>query len=150
MSGSLMITSWNLLLSAASFSMYFWYSLKVVEPMSLIFPLERSGFSICAASPFSWPHAPMMVWISSMKRMMSLVGSMASSKMDFILASNSPLYLVPATKVPISSKNILLFWSFSGTSPLVIFCANPSTTAVLPTPASPMSRGLFLFFLKRV
>ena len=32
----------------------------------------------------------------------------------------------------------------SGTSPWTIFCASPSTTAVLPTPGSPTSTGLFL------
>ena len=31
----------------------------------------------------------------------------------------------------------------SGTSPSAIRCASPSTTAVLPTPGSPMSTGLF-------
>ncbi len=31
----------------------------------------------------------------------------------------------------------------SGTSPFTIFCASPSTMAVLPTPASPMRSGLF-------
>src|SRR3981189_1420776 len=32
----------------------------------------------------------------------------------------------------------------SGTSPLTIFWAKPSTTAVLPTPGAPTSTGLFL------
>ena len=32
----------------------------------------------------------------------------------------------------------------SGTSALTIFCASPSAMAVLPTPGSPMSTGLFL------
>ena len=32
----------------------------------------------------------------------------------------------------------------SGTSPLMMRCARPSTMAVLPTPGSPMSTGLFL------
>jgi hypothetical protein len=31
-----------------------------------------------------------------------------------------------------------------GTSPATMRCASPSTTAVLPTPGSPMSTGLFL------
>ena len=34
--------------------------------------------------------------------------------------------------------------SDSGTSPATIRCARPSTTAVLPTPGSPISTGLFL------
>ena len=39
---------------------------------------------------------------------------------------------------------ISLFLIAAGTSPLTIACAKPSTTAVLPTPASPTSTGLFL------
>ena len=39
---------------------------------------------------------------------------------------------------------ISLFLIAAGTSPLIIACAKPSTTAVLPTPASPTSTGLFL------
>ena len=35
----------------------------------------------------------------------------------------------------------------SGTSPSTMRCASPSTIAVLPTPASPMSTGLF--FVRR-
>lgn len=34
--------------------------------------------------------------------------------------------------------------SFCGTSPSTIFWAKPSTTAVLPTPGSPVKTGLFL------
>ena len=34
--------------------------------------------------------------------------------------------------------------SDSGTSPAAMRCAMPSTMAVLPTPGSPMSTGLFL------
>ena len=33
---------------------------------------------------------------------------------------------------------------------IAILRANPSTTAVLPTPASPINTGLFLVFLERV
>ena len=37
-----------------------------------------------------------------------------------------------------------LFFSDSATSPATMRWARPSTTAVLPTPGSPMSTGLFL------
>ena len=43
-----------------------------------------------------------------------------------------------------SSDNTRLPLSVSGTSPLTIRCARPSTIAVLPTPGSPISTGLFL------
>ena len=148
--GSSTTISWNLLLRAASFSIYFWYSSKVVAPISLIFPLERSGFSIWAASFWSCPPAPMMVWSSSINRMILLVGSVASSRIDFILDSNSPLYFVPATRVPMSNRKTLFPISFSGTFPMLILWTSPSTIAVFPTPASHIRRGLFLLFLRSV
>ena len=43
-----------------------------------------------------------------------------------------------------SSTSTRLFFSVSGTSPLTMRCARPSTIAVLPTPGSPISTGLFL------
>ena len=43
-----------------------------------------------------------------------------------------------------SSDSTRLFLSDSGTSPLTMRCARPSTIAVLPTPGSPISTGLFL------
>ena len=43
-----------------------------------------------------------------------------------------------------SSATIFLFLSPSGTSCRTIRWASPSTTAVLPTPGSPISTGLFL------
>ena len=43
-----------------------------------------------------------------------------------------------------SSDSTRLFLSVSGTSPLTMRCARPSTIAVLPTPGSPISTGLFL------
>ncbi len=62
----------------------------------------------------------------------------------FKRSSNSPRYLVPATTVPISSDITRLFFSVSGTSLFTIACARPSAMAVLPTPGSPISTGLFL------
>ncbi len=57
--------------------------------------------------------------------------------------SKSPLYFVPATNAPIfneksSIPNKGLFFWFSS-------IANPSATAVLPTPGSPTNKGLFFF-----
>ncbi len=46
-----------------------------------------------------------------------------------------------------SSAKTRLFLRPSGTSPRMIRCASPSTIAVLPTPGSPMSTGLF--FVRR-
>ena len=43
-----------------------------------------------------------------------------------------------------SRATIFLFLRPSGTSPRMIRWASPSTMAVLPTPGSPISTGLFL------
>jgi len=59
-------------------------------------------------------------------------------------SSNSPRYLAPAINAAISSDNTRLSFNPSGTSPLTMRCAKPSTMAVLPTPGSPISTGLFL------
>ena len=45
---------------------------------------------------------------------------------------------------PMSSATRRLSFSPSGTSPATMRWASPSTIAVLPTPGSPMSTGLFL------
>jgi hypothetical protein len=41
-------------------------------------------------------------------------------------------------------------FKFSGTSPFTIRCAMPSAIAVLPTPGSPTSMGLFFVLLERI
>ena len=68
----------------------------------------------------------------------------------FNFSSNSPRYLVPATKEDISIDIIFLFFKAFGTSPFFILLASSSTIALFPTPASPIKRGLFLFFLNSV
>ena len=65
----------------------------------------------------------------------------------FILSSNSPRYLAPAINDPMSSESIRFPRTPSGTSPFTMRCARPSTMAVLPTPGSPISTGLF--FVRR-
>ena len=62
----------------------------------------------------------------------------------FSRSSNSPRYLAPAISAPISSDRRRLVLEPSGTSPRTMRCARPSTMAVLPTPGSPISTGLFL------
>ena len=63
-------------------------------------------------------------------------------------SSNSPRYFAPAISAPMSSATTRLSFSTAGTSPLTIRWASPSTMAVLPTPGSPISTGLF--FVRRV
>ena len=62
----------------------------------------------------------------------------------FRRSSNSPRNFEPATMLARSSARRRLSFSDSGTSPLAMRCAMPSTMAVLPTPGSPISTGLFL------
>ncbi|MNY19542.1 hypothetical protein D3C86_1529820 [compost metagenome] len=88
--------------------------------------------------------APTTVWSSSMNRMISPSWALISSMMPLRRSSNSPRYLVPATSAPRSSARTRLFLSMSGTSPWTISWARPSAIAVLPTPGSPISTGLFL------
>ncbi|MPM87447.1 hypothetical protein SDC9_134543 [bioreactor metagenome] len=57
--------------------------------------------------------------------------------------SNSPFMLAPACSKPMSRVSRLTSLSAGGTSPLTMRWAKPSTTAVLPTPASPVRMGLF-------
>ena len=65
-----------------------------------------------------------------------------------ILSSNSPRYFVPATNVAVETERILLERRDSGTKPNTILFAKASTIAVFPTPASPISNGLFLLLLR--
>ena len=57
---------------------------------------------------------------------------------------------VPWTSDTTFNEIIRLFWSLAGTEPSTISWARPSTTAVLPTPASPIKTGLFLVLLFKI
>ena len=149
--GSSTSTGWNLLSNAASFSIYWRYSSKVVAPIQCSSPLASIGFNILEASiaPSLFP-APTIKCSSSIKRIICPLLFLISSKTAFNRSSNSPRYLAPATKEPISKANNFLSFNPSGTSPRTIRCASPSTTAVFPTPGSPMSTGLFFVFLDKI
>jgi hypothetical protein len=124
--------------------MYLRYSSRVVAPMHCSSPRDSGGLRMFAASiaPSAAP-APTSVCSASMNRIASLV--LRSSSMIFLRrSSNSPRYLVPATSEPMSSVRTRLFSSVSGTSPATMRWARPSAMAVLPTPGSPISAGLFL------
>ena len=141
-------TGWKRRSRAGSFSMRFRYSSSVVAPMQRSSPRASAGFSRLAASidPSAAP-APTIVWSSSMKNTICPCDVSTSLSTAFSLSSNSPRYLEPATSAPMSSAHSRLFFSDSGTSPRTMRCAMPSTMAVLPTPGSPMSTGLF--FVRR-
>ena len=116
--------------------MYLLYSFNVVAPMQWSSPLAKRGFKMFAPSKDESPFAPepMRVCISSMNRMMFPFDDVTSFITAFILSSNSPRYLAPATREATSSSKMVFFFRDSGTSPLKILHAKPSTTAVFPTP----------------
>ena len=143
--GSPTNTGWNRRARAASFSTCLRYSSSVVAPMQCSVPRASSGLIRLDASiaPSARP-APTSVCISSMNRTISPCADSISFSTAFSRSSNSPRYFAPATMAPRSSDSRRLFFSASGTSPLTMRSARPSTMAVLPTPGSPISTGLFL------
>ena len=93
--------------------------------------------------------APTSVCSSSMNTMYCGL-SISSRMICFRRSSNWPRYLVPATIKLMSSDRMRLLSRNEGTSPRTIRWARPSTIAVLPTPGSPMSTGLFLVRRQRI
>src|SRR5919201_1004342 len=120
------------------------YSSSVVAPTARSSPRASIGFRRFAAStaPSAAP-APTMVCSSSMKRMTVPPACLISFRTALRRSSNSPRYFDPASSAPMSSAITRRSRSDSGTSPDSMRCARPSTIAVLPTPGSPMSTGLF-------
>ena len=82
-----------------------------------------------------------------MKRITLPADASTSRRIAFSRSSNSPRYFVPAMSAPRSSEITRLPRRFSGTSDCTIRTASPSAIAVLPTPGSPISTGLF--FVRR-
>ena len=146
--GSPTKTGWNRRVRAASASTYFLYSSRVVAPIQCSLPRARAGFNRFEASiaPSVFP-APTSWCISSMNTIISPSAASISSRTALSLSSNSPRYFAPATRAPISRDNSVLSAKASGTSLLIIRCANPSAIAVLPTPGAPIRTGLF--FVRR-
>ncbi len=143
--GSPTVIGWKRRSSAGSFSTCFLYSSSVVAPTARSSPRASIGLSRLAAStaPSAAP-APTIVCSSSMKRMTWPAASWISLRTAFRRSSNSPRYFEPASSAPMSSATTRRSRSESGTSPSTMRWARPSTIAVLPTPGSPISTGLFL------
>ena len=108
-------------------------------------PRASIGLSRLEASiaPSAAP-APTTVCSSSMNRTTWPSESLISLSTALRRSSNSPRYLAPAMSAPRSSATTRLSLRPSGTSPRTMRWARPSAIAVLPTPGSPMSTGLFL------
>mmetsp|Transcript_21633 Transcript_21633/g.40431 ORF Transcript_21633/g.40431 Transcript_21633/m.40431 type:complete len:279 (-) Transcript_21633:41-877(-) len=128
--------------------MYCLYSSKVVAPMHRSSPRAKAGFKILAAlTEPSPPPAPISICSSSIKSTTSPLLSSTSFSTAFKRSSNSPRNFAPAIRAAKSNETTFLPLSDSGTSPSIMRCASPSTTAVLPTPGSPISTGLFFVLL---
>src|ERR1022692_2687560 len=84
-----------------------------------------------------------MVCASSMNRMMGVGDDLTSSIKPLRRFSNSPLIPAPACNRAKSRVRMVTLRRGGGTSPSATRIAKPSTTAVLPTPASPVRIGLF-------
>ena len=95
------------------------------------------------------PPAPTNVCSSSINRM-----TFFARRTSFITAlmrsSNWPRYFVPATIIARSSTTMRRSCRISGTLFEITIWARPSTMAVLPTPASPKSTGLFFCRRQRI
>src|ERR1700740_1953046 len=128
--------------------MYLRYSFSVVAPIARNWPRASAGFNMLEASmaPSAAP-APTSVCSSSMKSTICPSDSSISFKTALRRSSNSPRYFAPASMEPRTRATTRLFFRTSGTAPETIRCARPSTIAVLPTPGSPISTGLF--FVRR-
>ena len=90
------------------------------------------------------PSAPPARTDGSDARRINRITSLDSttSAITFLIrSSNSPRYLEPATMPDRSSVITRLSAMTSGTFPDAIIWANPSATAVFPTPGSPMRQG---------
>ena len=143
-------TSWKRLVNAPSSSIFSRYSSNVVAPIHCTCPRANAGLRILDASkaPLT-PPAPTIVCNSSMN-IITLSLALSSSTMFFILSSNSPLYLVPATIVVMFNEISLLLIKTLATFLSTIRCAIASTIAVLPTPGSPKIIGLFFFLRAKI
>src|SRR5881296_2385551 len=141
--GSPTYTGWKRRSSAASFSMCLRYSSSVVAPTTCSSPRASAGLSMLEAStaPSAAP-APTSVCSSSMKTMYLPSAPTISFRTALRRSSNSPRYFVPAIKAPRSSATKCLFLSESGTSPLTIRCASPSTIANGDVPDSLRNKHL--------
>ena len=149
--GSSTSTGWKRRSRAASFSTRLRYSSRVVAPIMCSSPRASIGLSMLPASmaPSAAP-APTTVCSSSMNRRIRPSAALTSLSTALRRSSNSPRYLAPADQGAHVEGEDGLVAQPLGTSPRTIRPARPSTMAVLPTPGSPISTGLFLDLRDRI
>lgn len=98
--------------------------------------------------PSAFP-SPNNICSSSTNNITPPWASWTSFKTDFRRSSKSPLNLAPAIIWPKSRLTTLFLFILSGTSPCIMRWESPSMIAVFPTPAEPVSTGLFFVLLDR-
>ena len=151
-SGGSTSTGWKRRSSAASFSMCLRYSSSVVAPMQCSSPRASIGLSRLPASvePSVLPGADDGV------QLVDEEDDAALALLDLVEHGLEPLLELAAVlgagerARPCRARRRLRSLSHSGTSPRTMRWARPSTIAVLPTPGSPMSTGLFLVLRERM
>src|SRR5438477_110786 len=145
------MTGWKRRSSAGSPRIHLSYSPPVVAPMIRLSPRTSAGFNMLAASiaaPSAVPW-PIRLCSSSTNRIRS--GSVDSSRTSLrIRSSYCPRNAVPASRATWSRATMRASFSAGGTSAAAMRCASPSTMAVFPTPAFPISAGLFLLWRSRM
>ena len=127
------------------------YSSGVVAPIICTSPRPSAGLRMFAASiaPSALP-APMMVCSSSIKRMMS-PARRTSRSTDFTRSLKIPAVLRPCEHRRDIQRHYALVFKLCRCLPLRnAHRQAPSATAVLPTPGSPTSTGLFLLRRERI
>ena len=130
--------------------MVFRYSSNVVAPIHWNSLRANIGLKRLEASIDPSPTLTCIsVCNSSMKTIKPRV-VVISCRIRFKRSSKSPRKRVPIESNPTSSATMRQYWRLSGTFPWIMDKANPSAIAVLPTPAGPMSTGLFFERRERI
>ena len=140
------MTGWKRRSSAASFSMCLRYSSSVVAPMQLQLAARQRRLHHVAGVDGALGRAGAdhrVQLVDEEHHVLRPSGSRSITRLEALLELAAVLGAGHhARRCPAPSTR--LSRSISGTSPSTIRCARPSTMAVLPTPGSPMSTGLFL------
>ena len=147
--GSPTKTGWKRRSRAASFSMCLRYSSSVVAPMQRSSPRARAGLSRLAASlrPFGRAGADDGV------QLVDEQDHVAAGVLHFAEHGLEPLFELAAVlgagdrARPCRGRSRACSSGSAARRPATIRRASPSTMAVLPTPGSPISTGLF--FVRR-
>ncbi len=144
-SGSSTCTTWKRRVSAGSFSMYFLYSAQVVardgaQRAARQRRLQQVG-RVAGAGRAAGADQRVRLVDEQDDRLRARTAPRRSP--GAAASRTRPSCCAPACSRPTSSARSDTSLSGGGTSPAAMRSAKPSTTAVLPTPASPVRIGLF-------